>query len=163
MLDANVTAKNSSARVKELGFLCLFILGYEIYLTLFLVALAFIPFRAVHGEHHRSVRVTPWSVHSLHPLEATINQFPFVVFALLWPVGFGMIVLLQVVLMFMTASGHSNYDPFAQIDGLPSAKSFWRFHQRHHHAARRNYGFMGLHWDIVFKTVQPQQLVARSS
>lgn len=110
--------------------------------------------RAFHGTHHQSVRVTPWSVHSLHPVEAAINQFPFLLFMLLWPTGFGLIILFQVILMFMTASGHSNYDPFANRSGLVKAKSFWRFHQRHHAVAKGNYGFMGLHWDIVFGTAQ---------
>ncbi len=111
-------------------------------------------FAAFHGTHHRSVRVTPWSVHSLHPVEALINQLPFLIFVLAWPTGFGMIVLFQVVIMFMTASGHSNYDPFAQSSGLPRAKAFWRFHQRHHQLGRGNFGFMGLHWDLVFGTAQ---------
>jgi len=94
-------------------------------------------------------------VHSLHPLEATINQFPFLLFMLLWPTSFGMIILFQVILMFMTASGHSNYDPFANSSGLEKkAKSFWRFHQRHHAVAMGNYGFNGLHWDLVFRTAQ---------
>jgi len=114
-------------------------------------------FAAFHGTHHRSVRVTPWSVHSLHPLEAPINQLPFLLFVLAWPTGFGMIVLFQVVIMFMTASGHSNYDPFAQSSGLPRAKAFWRFHQRHHQLGRGNFGFMGLHWDFVFGTAQSQK------
>ncbi len=85
---------------------------------------------------------------------ALINQLPFLFFVLAWPTGFGMIVLFQVVIMFMTASGHSNYDPFARSSGLPRAKAFWRFHQRHHQLGRGNFGFMGLHWDLVFGTAQ---------
>ncbi|MGQ0701035.1 MAG: sterol desaturase family protein [Panacagrimonas sp.] len=107
-----------------------------------------------HGHHHESVRVTPWSVHSLHPVEAAINQLPFLLFMLVWPVGFGMIALFQVLLMYGTASGHSNYDPFANMSGLERAKGFWRFHQRHHEGGRGNFGFMGLHWDWVFGTAQ---------
>lgn len=113
------------------------------------------PFGAFHGVHHGSVRVTPWSVHSLHPLEAAINQLPFLLFMLVWPTGFGMVVLFQILLMFMTASGHSNYDPFANAPGIDRAKSFWRFHQRHHQFGRGNFGFMGLHWDWLFGTMQP--------
>jgi Delta7-sterol 5-desaturase len=109
-----------------------------------------------HSAHHRSKRVTPWSALSMHPVEALLNQIPYAIFlgllALLHlPMGIGTLLALQLVLMIGQANSHSNYDPFAG-KGWPFLRSQTLFHQLHHRFGQHNYGYMGPHWDHVFRT-----------
>lgn len=111
-----------------------------------------------HGAHHQSQRVTPWSALSLHPVEALLNQLPYLLFiAILWlfdlPMGIGTLLGLQLILMIGQANSHSNYDPLATIDkDWPLLKRQTLFHQRHHRFGRGNFGYMGPHWDHAFGT-----------
>lgn len=117
----------------------------------------------IHALHHRSVRVTSWAVHSLHPVEAITNHLPVPLFMLVWPTGIGMIVLFQVMLMFAPSIGHSNFDPYP--DTVPDSrlmqgvKRWNRSHQRHHMLGQGgNYGFLAMHWDAVFGTSYKPEL-----
>jgi Delta7-sterol 5-desaturase len=113
--------------------------------------------RAFHGVHHRSVRPTVWSVHSLHPVEALSNQLPVLLFMLLWPAPVQMVILFQALaVMYGGALGHSNFDPWGDAAWLRPLKRYLAFHQRHHQFSRDNYGFAGPHWDLLFGTAEPQ-------
>lgn len=102
----------------------------------------------IHGKHHRSVRVTPWAVHSLHPLEAAGSYLPVVLFAVACQPGFGLVLLVQFILVFQSVGGHSNYNPLRP----PLLVHLFRFHQLHHEFGRSNFGFIGTHWDALFGT-----------
>lgn len=104
----------------------------------------------IHGQHHRSVRVTPWAVHSLHPLEAAGSYGPVVVFALVCDPGIATVLLVQYALVFQSTGGHSNYNP-VQPQALVH---LFRFHQQHHAFGRSNFGFAGTHWDRLFGTCE---------
>lgn len=113
-------------------------------------------FSRYHSAHHRSKRVTPWSALSMHPVEALLTQAPYFIFlGILWladlPMGIGTLLGLQLILMIGQANSHSNYDPFGGR-GWPFLKRQTLFHQRHHQFGRDNYGYMGPHWDRVFRT-----------
>jgi sterol desaturase/sphingolipid hydroxylase (fatty acid hydroxylase superfamily) len=114
-----------------------------------------------HSPHHDFVRVTPWSALSLHPIEALLNQLPYllfigVLFIFQLPIGIGTLLLLQLILMIGAANSHSNFDPaggrFAKLNEWKLLKNQTFFHQRHHRYGRDNYGYMGPHWDHVFGT-----------
>jgi Delta7-sterol 5-desaturase len=111
--------------------------------------------RAFHGVHHRSVRPTVWSVHSLHPLEALSNQLPILLFMLLWPAPVELVILFQALaVMLGGAVGHSNFDPYGKAAWLRPLKRYNAFHQRHHQFSRDNFGFAGPHWDLLFGTAE---------
>ena len=105
-----------------------------------------------HRQHHSSVRVTPWSSSCMHPIEAVLNQIPFVLFIFITPVSSLMITIFYMYFMLGMAIGHSNYSAVNNLVGMPGLKRWGRFHQRHHQFGNLNYGFAGTHWDFVFGT-----------
>ncbi len=109
-------------------------------------------FRRFHRHHHDSVRVTPWTTSSFHPVEAAINQIPLVLFSLLVPVSGLMVISFYLWFMPGMAIAHSNYSPLGKVSGILRLKRYNRFHQRHHLMGDVNYGFFGTHWDFVFGT-----------
>lgn len=105
-----------------------------------------------HRQHHSSIRVTPWSSSCMHPVEALLNQIPFVLFIFITPVSGLMITIFYMYFMLGMAIGHSNYSPVNNLIDMPGLKRWGRFHQRHHQFGNLNYGFAGTHWDFVFET-----------
>lgn len=110
------------------------------------------PFRAVHGIHHKSVRTTPWSGFSVHPLEAIFIEAPILLFALLSPVSVFTLIAFQVLLHYVSAVGHGNYDPFARMPGIRWLNSLMRMHQLHHARGNVNYSTFSPVMDSLFKT-----------
>lgn len=51
------------------------------------------PFQGVHGIHHKSVRTTPWSGLSVHPIEGLFIEAPILLFALLAPVSIATLII----------------------------------------------------------------------
>lgn len=105
-----------------------------------------------HSRHHRSVRVTPFSALSLHPVEALLNQVPYFMFFAFVPLSHPVIIAFYCWLMVGTAIGHSNYNPFGNFSETNFFSRYSRFHQLHHQKPKGNYGFVGNHWDVVFGT-----------
>jgi lathosterol oxidase len=110
------------------------------------------PFRHIHGVHHGSVRMTPWSGLSVHPLEAFFLEAPIVLFALLVPVSVASIVAFQILIQYFSAVGHSNFDPFARLRGMPWMNSLMRMHQLHHARGSVNFSTFSPVLDWIFKT-----------
>ncbi len=110
------------------------------------------PLRALHGVHHRSVRTTPWSGLSVHPLEAVLIELPVLAFMLATPFGLGPMVIFQFTLHFGSSVGHGNFDPFARLQGLDWLKRFMRIHQQHHARGNVNFAAFFAHWDQLFGT-----------
>lgn len=113
------------------------------------------PFQHVHGIHHRSVRTTPWSGLSVHPVEAVFIEAPILLFALLAPVSVATLVAFQVVLHYFSAGGHGNYDPFDRLAGFGWLKSYMRMHQLHHARGVVNYSTFTPLMDRFLGTHQP--------
>lgn len=109
-------------------------------------------FQKIHGVHHKSVRTTPWSGLSVHPLEAIFIEAPILLFALLFPVSVFTLVAFQAVLHYFSAVGHGNYDPFGRLPGLSWLKSYMRMHQLHHARGNVNYSTFSPLMDRIFKT-----------
>jgi lathosterol oxidase len=105
-----------------------------------------------HAHHHSSVRVNTWSSSCMHPVEAILNQIPFILFVLITPVSSLMITIFYMFFMLGMATGHSNYSLVNNLAGMASVRRWGRFHQRHHEHGNVNYGFAGTHWDFVFGT-----------
>lgn len=108
--------------------------------------------RRLHGVHHRSVRTTPWSGLSVHPVEALLIELPVLLFMLVTPFGIGPMVIFQFTLHFGSSVGHGNFDPFARLQGLAWLKRFMRIHQQHHARGNANYAAFFGHWDVLFGT-----------
>jgi len=109
----------------------------------------------VHGIHHKSVRSTPWSGFSVHPIEAFFLEVPILLFALLFPVSVVTLVVFQFFIHYFSAIGHGNYDPYAKLEGWERLKSLLRFHQLHHARGNVNYSTFGPLVDKLFKTHAP--------
>jgi len=110
------------------------------------------PLLRLHGVHHRSVRTTPWSGLSVHPLEALLIEIPVLVFMLATPFGIGPMVIFQFTLHFGSSVGHGNFDPFAGLEGGGWLKRFMRIHQQHHARGNANFAAFFAHWDRLFGT-----------
>lgn len=111
--------------------------------------------RALHAIHHRSVRPTPWSGLSVHPLEAIFIELPILLFTLLVPVSVLTLVLFQVVLHYFSSIGHGNFDPFGRLRGFAALNRLMRMHQLHHSHGNVNYTSFNPIWDRIFGTYRP--------
>ena len=110
------------------------------------------PLLGLHGVHHRSVRTTPWSGLSVHPVEALLIELPVLVFMLATPFGIGPMVIFQFTLHYGSSIGHGNFDPFARLRGFGWLKRFMRIHQLHHARGNVNFAAFFAHWDQLFGT-----------
>ncbi|RQP23181.1 sterol desaturase family protein [Piscinibacter terrae] len=108
-----------------------------------------------HGVHHRSVRVTPFTSYSVHPLEGLVIACTIPSFMLIVPLGVGSAFLLHGFGLAYTAYIHSNYDLLPQ---LPEGHWFKRLidhpihHRFHHTLGNVNFGFTGRWLDRLFGT-----------
>ena len=108
-----------------------------------------------HRVHHRSVRVTPWSGYSVHPLEAIIISATLPLFMMLIPIGIGTAFALHGLGMLYTTCIHCNYE---LLPSWPARNWFKRliddpaFHRTHHTQGNVNFGFPSRILDRVFKT-----------
>ena len=129
-----------------------FIVAYDFYMYCTHRALHGKWLRRFHARHHTAVSATPWSCINMHPVEAVINYFPFLTFALLTPVSLVVFLGIHVYLVFGIANGHSNYSllPVSRTPFL--LRELTTFHQKHHSDGRGNFGYLYTHWDSVFKT-----------
>lgn len=108
--------------------------------------------RAAHGIHHKSVRPTPWSGLSVHPIEAVFIELPILLFVLVFPTSVATLVLFQIVLHYFSSVGHANFDPFGRLSGFEMIKSMVRWHQAHHSQVDVNFTAFLPFWDKIFKT-----------
>jgi sterol desaturase/sphingolipid hydroxylase (fatty acid hydroxylase superfamily) len=111
----------------------------------------------VHRVHHRSVRVTPWSGYSVHPLEALVIAGTLPVFMLLVKIGIGTAFALHALGMLYTTCIHCNYELFPARDPRSRFKRWIddpAFHRLHHTRGSINYGFPSRLPDRLFGTAQ---------
>ncbi len=97
-------------------------------------------FKRFHGDHHRSVVVTPWSTYSFHPIEAMMLGNVILLPMVLHDFAFWSLASVPVFSIFLNAVGHANYDFFPRLGPRhPLAAS--RRHHLHHARPAGNYGF----------------------
>ena len=93
-----------------------------------------------HGDHHRSVVVTPWSTYSFHPVEALMLGNIILLPMVLHDFAFWSLASVPVLSLVLNVIGHSNYDFFPSVGPRhPLAAS--RRHHLHHARPSGNYGF----------------------
>lgn len=109
-------------------------------------------FSKFHGVHHSSVRVTPWSAYSVHPVEAIFIGFSAPVFMLLFPLSLSVALTLHILGMMFTILLHSNYSHSSGPALLKLPFSYSEYHSKHHLYGGVNFGFTHRFWDIVFAT-----------
>lgn len=108
-----------------------------------------------HRIHHQSIRVTPYSSYSVHPIEALIIAATLPLFMLMMPLGVGTTLVLHTVGMVYTTCIHCNYDLMPKL-----ADNHWfkmminhpTYHRYHHTLGNVNYGFTNRIMDVLFKT-----------
>ena len=97
-------------------------------------------FKRFHGDHHRSVVVTPWSTYSFHPIEAMMLGNVILLPMVLHDFSFWALASVPVFSLVLNAIGHSNYEFFPTVGPRhPLAAS--RRHHLHHARPAGNYGF----------------------
>lgn len=108
-----------------------------------------------HRVHHLSVRVTPYSSYSVHPIEAMIIAGTLPLFMLLIPLGVGTALVLHAVGMVYTTCIHCNYDLMPSLGDHHWFKKLINhptYHRFHHTQGNVNYGFTNRLLDLLFKT-----------
>jgi len=128
-----------------------FIIFYETYSYFMHLCLHNKLFIKYHSVHHRSVRVTPWSAYSVHPVEAAIIGFSAPFFMMLFPFSLSLALLLHVVGMIFTILLHSNFTYQSKNKLLQWISSYPEY-AKHHKYGDVNYGFVGGFWDKMLKT-----------
>lgn len=108
--------------------------------------------RRFHLPHHRSVRTTPWSTYSMHPLEAMMLGDVILLPMLMHDFSAEALVALPVFSILINSLGHSNYA--AGPRWLAAAA---RRHQLHHACYQGNYGFMSPLLDRWLGTSLPDE------
>jgi len=109
-------------------------------------------FLSVHSVHHKSVRVTPWSAYSVHPIEAAFIGFSAPLFMLIFPLSLSMALVLHISGMMFTILIHSNFRCTVNSLALNLIFSYPEYHSKHHANGHVNFGFVNRWWDKVFAT-----------
>jgi sterol desaturase/sphingolipid hydroxylase (fatty acid hydroxylase superfamily) len=109
-------------------------------------------FRKIHGVHHKSIRVTPWSAYSVHPIEASFIGISAPIFMLLLPLSLGVALTLHILGMMFTIFLHSNYKPNIKNIAINKLFQYTDYHAAHHLLGNVNFGFVNSFWDYCFKT-----------
>ena len=108
-------------------------------------------FKRFHGDHHRSVVVTPWSTYSFHPVEAMMLGNVILLPMVLHDFAFWSLASVPVFSIFLNAVGHANYEFFPKVGPRhPLAAS--RRHHLHHARPAGNYGFAFAFMDRILRS-----------
>jgi len=130
----------------------LFAAFYETYSYFVHRLLHLRPFSKIHFVHHHSVRVTPWSAYSVHPVEAMFIAISAPVFMLIFPLSLGLALTLHVFGMLFTILLHSNFQYTGKNRLLSLVFSYPAYHSSHHSDGNVNFGFVNQLWDSVCNT-----------
>ncbi len=109
-------------------------------------------FRKVHAVHHSSMRVTPWSAYSVHPIEALFIGTSAPLFMYLFPMSLSVILALHVFGMVFTILLHSNFLVKDALLFSSTLNGYTNGHVLHHQKGAVNFGFVNSFWDKIFKT-----------
>lgn len=108
--------------------------------------------RCVHSVHHKSIRVTPWSAYSVHPLEAVLISVSAPIFMAFIPVSLSVILTFHLAGMMFTIVIHSNFKLFRTMKISKIVNIYTTSHMYHHKKWEVNFGFICPIWDMIFKT-----------
>jgi sterol desaturase/sphingolipid hydroxylase (fatty acid hydroxylase superfamily) len=110
------------------------------------------PFRKPHSVHHYSVRTTPWSAYSVHPIEALLIAMSAPLFMLIFPVHLSVIFTFHILGVVFTLLIHSNLKLNGSNFLCQLFNRYTECHAAHHSIGNVNFGFINSFWDICFKT-----------
>lgn len=130
----------------------LFTLFYETYSYFVHRLLHTKIFRKPHSVHHYSVRTTPWSAYSVHPVEALLIAMSAPLFMLMWPVHLGVIFAFHILGVVFTLVIHSNLKLNGSNMFCQLFNRYTECHAAHHSIGNVNFGFVNSFWDLCFKT-----------
>lgn len=130
-----------------------FVIFYETY-SYFVHRLLHLPlFTRVHGVHHQSIRTTPWTAYSVHPIEATFIGMSAPIFMVLFPLSLGVALVLHVMGMMFTIFLHSNFTLKTRNSTINNFSFYPNYHSSHHLSGNINFGFVAPLWDRFFRTL----------
>ncbi len=101
-------------------------------------------FGAVHEQHHRSERVTPWTSYSFHPAEAVLLGSVMPCAMLLHDFHVAALLALPLFSMLVNSVGHSNHQLLRSVSAS-------RRHQGHHGEFDDRYGLWLPVFDWLFE------------
>ena len=116
-------------------------------------------FRKPHSVHHYSVRITPWSAYSVHPIEAFLIGMSAPVFMLIFPVHLSVIFAFHILGVVFTLLIHSNLKLNGSNIFCQLFNRYTECHAAHHSVGNVNFGFINSFWDLCFKTKYIQSKV----
>jgi len=129
-----------------------FTLFYETYSYFIHRLLHTKPFIKAHAVHHYSVRTTPWSAYSVHPIEALLIGMSAPLFMLIFPAHLGVIFALHILGVIFTLLIHSNLKLKGNNIFFLLFNRYTESHATHHSIGNLNFGFVNSFWDLCFKT-----------
>lgn len=109
-------------------------------------------FIKVHAVHHQSVRTTPWSAYSVHPIEAVLIGMSAPLFMLIFPVHLGIIFVFHMFGVVFTLIIHSNLKLNGSNILCKLFNRYTQYHGAHHSLGIVNFGFVNSFFDWCFKT-----------
>ena len=109
-------------------------------------------FSKAHSVHHSSMKVTPWSAYSVHPIEALFIGASAPLFMFLFPMSLSVILALHIFGMVFTMLLHSNFMVNNSLMFSSTINNYTTGHVLHHQKGVVNFGFVNSFWDKVFKT-----------
>ena len=108
--------------------------------------------RKAHAVHHKSIRVSPWSAFSVHPIEAFFISMSAPLFMLLFNVHLSIIFAFHILGVLFTMILHSNLQLKRSILFSRVFNSYTHHHSTHHLVGNVNFGFVNQFWDKLLKT-----------
>jgi sterol desaturase/sphingolipid hydroxylase (fatty acid hydroxylase superfamily) len=129
-----------------------FTLFYETYSYFVHRLLHIKQFRKLHSVHHYSVRTTPWSAYSVHPIEALLIGISAPIFMLIFPVHLSVIFAFHILGVVFTLLIHSNLKLNGSNIFCQLFNRYTDCHSTHHSIGNVNFGFINSFWDHCFKT-----------
>lgn len=135
-----------------LSQLLMFTVYYELY-SYFVHRLLHLPLlRKIHGVHHRSTTVTPWSAYSVHPIEALLIGLSAPLFMSWWPMSLSLVLAFHMLGMLFTMMLHSNLALNGRGMLVQMVNGYCHSHALHHQRGNVNFGFLNRYLDKIFGT-----------
>lgn len=134
-----------------------FVLFYETYSYFIHRLLHTKFFSSIHYTHHKSIRVTPWSAYSVHPVEAAFIGISVPMFMYFFSLSLSIALTLHVLGMIFTIGLHSNIQVKTNSRLTTAIFSYPNYHATHHLKGKGNFGFVNSFWDKLFKTTSNQK------
>ncbi len=115
-------------------------------------------YRWMHSFHHRHEATNPISLFVLHPVEVIGFGMLMILFLVIHPMSIAGLVAYLVLNVLFGTLGHCGVEPFPSLFSrapLLRLVGTSTFHAGHHEHRKYNFGFYTLIWDKMFGTLDP--------